>query len=94
MSLSIASASILMQSKSDNFPDGLGNDSGELGYNIMDHHRAGAFGKYDGFGINYYKGRRPNSIYIHRFRNLKDNGNLGFKRGYGYQGARKQERLD
>lgn len=84
---SIASASILMQSKSDRFPDGLGNDSGELGHNIMDHHKAGASGKYDGFENNYYKGRRPNSIYIPRFRNLKDNDNLGFKRGYGYQGG-------
>ena len=34
----IASASILMQSKSDRFPNGLGNDSGELGHNVMDHH--------------------------------------------------------
>src|SRR5680860_554998 len=83
---SIASASILMQSKSDRFPDGLGNDSGELGHNIMDHHKAGASGKYDGFENKYYKGRRPNSIYIPRFRNLKNKDNLGFKRGYGYQG--------
>ena len=31
----IASTSILMQSKSDRFPNGLGNDSGELGHNLM-----------------------------------------------------------
>ena len=34
----IASTSILLQSVSDRFPNGLGNDSGELGHNLMDHH--------------------------------------------------------
>ena len=32
----VGSTSILMQSKSEVFPDGLGNESGELGHNIMD----------------------------------------------------------
>lgn len=87
---SIASASILMQSKSDRFPNGLGNDSGELGHNIMDHHLgAGASGKFDGFKDKYYKGRRPNGIYIPRFRNLGDSETeqKDFLRGYGYQGG-------
>ena len=44
----IASASILMQSKSDRFPNGLGNDSGELGHNIMDHHFGMCAGTVDG----------------------------------------------
>ena len=85
----IASASILMQSKSDRFPEGMGNDSGELGHNIMDHHfKAGAFGKYDGFEDKYYAGRRPNGIYIPRFRNLGNGTNQkDFLRGYGYQGG-------
>lgn len=84
----IASTSILMQSKSDRFPNGMGNDSGELGHNVMDHHfRAGASGKYEGFEDQYYKGRKPNGIYLPRFRNLKENENLGFTRGYGYQGG-------
>ncbi|MGY5848703.1 GMC oxidoreductase [Salegentibacter sp. HM20] len=84
----IASTSILMQSKSDRFPDGLGNDSGELGHNVMDHHfKAGASGKYDGFEDMYYKGRKPNGIYLPRFRNLNGSDNLGFTRGYGYQGG-------
>ena len=34
----IPSTSILMQSKSNRFPNGMGNDSGELGHNLMDHH--------------------------------------------------------
>lgn len=84
----IASTSILMQSKSDRFPDGLGNDSGELGHNIMDHHfQAGASAKVDGFEDQYFKGRKPNGIYLPRFRNLNGNENLGFTRGYGYQGG-------
>ncbi|MEO1485454.1 MAG: GMC family oxidoreductase [Bacteroidota bacterium] len=85
----VASTSILMQSKSDRFENGLGNDSGELGHNIMDHHfLVGAQGKMDGFDDKYYKGRKPNGIYIPRFRNLGGASDMKeFKRGYGYQGG-------
>ncbi|MCI4668228.1 MAG: GMC family oxidoreductase [Bacteroidia bacterium] len=82
---------ILMNSKSDIHPEGIGASSGELGHNIMDHHfRAGAEGKYDGFKDKYYKGRRPNGIYVPRFRNLPWNPASKMKdfiRGYGYQGS-------
>ncbi|MGW9684783.1 GMC oxidoreductase [Flagellimonas sp. 2504JD1-5] len=86
---SIASTAILMQSKSDRFPDGLGNDSDQLGRNIMDHHLGvGASGKFDGFEDKYYKGRKPNGVYIPRFRNLGGSTNTDkFLRGYGYQGG-------
>ncbi len=85
----IASTSILMQSKSDRFENGLGNDSDQLGRNIMDHHLGvGASGKFDGFEDKYYKGRKPNGIYIPRFRNLGGDSNMkDFIRGYGYQGG-------
>ena len=85
----MASASILMQSKSERFPNGLGNDSGELGHNIMDHHfHVGAYAKAEGFDDKYIKGRRPNGIYIPRFRNLGGKTNMKtFKRGFGYQGG-------
>ncbi len=85
----VASTSILMKSKSDRFENGLGNDSGELGHNIMDHHfKAGARGKIDGFDDKFYKGRKPNGIYIPRFRNIGGNSNMKeFTRGYGYQGG-------
>ena len=85
----IASASILLQSKSERFPNGLGNDSGELGHNLMDHHfHVGASAKVDGFEDKYVKGRRPNGVYIPRFRNLGGNTEVkSFKRGYGYQGG-------
>jgi choline dehydrogenase-like flavoprotein len=86
---SMASTAILLNSKSERFPNGLGNDSGELGHNIMDHQLgSGASGSYDGFEDKYYTGRRPNGFYIPRFRNVggkkKD---VDFLRGYGYQGG-------
>ena len=86
---SMASAAILLNSKSNRFPIGLGNDSGELGHNIMDHQLgSGASAKYDGHKDRYYYGRRPNGFYIPRFRNIggKTKG-LDFLRGYGYQGS-------
>ncbi|WP_431126621.1 GMC oxidoreductase [Flagellimonas flava] len=85
----IASTSILMQSKSDRFENGLGNDSDQLGRNIMDHHLGvGAGGKLDGYDDKYYKGRKPNGIYLPRFRNLGGSSNTDkFIRGYGYQGG-------
>tara|TARA_B110000459_G_scaffold90151_1_gene100905 strand:- start:2123 stop:3130 length:1008 start_codon:yes stop_codon:yes gene_type:complete len=90
---SIASASILLQSKSERFPNGLGNDSGELGHNIMDHHfHVGATATAEGYDDKYVKGRRPNGIYIPRFRNLGGNTTMkSFKRGYGYQGGASRE---
>lgn len=86
---SMASTAILLNSKSNRFPNGLGNDSGELGHNIMDHQLgSGASGSYEGFEDQYYTGRRPNGFYIPRFRNIggkKDT--VDFLRGYGYQGG-------
>ncbi len=91
----IASASILLQSKSERFPDGLGNDSGELGRNIMDHHfHVGASAIADGFEDKIEKGRRANGLYIPRFRNLGGNTNAKeFKRGYGYQGGASRDSI-
>jgi len=85
----IPTTSILMQSKSERFPNGMGNDSGELGHNIMDHHLGvGASGRFEGFEDKYYTGRRPNGVYIPRFRNIGGNTNRkDFTRGYGYQGG-------
>ncbi len=84
----VASTGILMQSTSDRFPNGLGNDSGELGHNLMDHHfQVGAKGVFEGFKDKYHTGRRPNGIYIPRFRNIGGKTNQkNFLRGYGYQG--------
>ena len=86
----IATSSILMQSKSKRFPNGLGNDSGELGHNLMDHHYAvGASAEVNGFEDLYYKGHRPNGFYIPRFQNLGDGktDHKNYLRGFGYQGS-------
>jgi len=85
----IGTASILLQSKSERFPNGLGNDSGELGRNIMDHHfHVGARAKAYGYEDKYTKGKRASGIYIPRFRNLGGKTDVkNFKRGYGYQGS-------
>ena len=85
----VGSTSILMQSRSEVFPEGMGNESGELGHNIMDHHLGvGASASIEGFEDKYYIGRRPNGIYIPRFRNIGGKTNQkDFLRGYGYQGG-------
>jgi len=78
---------IMMNSISSRFPNGFGNDSGELGCNIMDHQlEIGARAMVDGFDDKYYTGRRPNGIYIPRYRNVgKDKRD--YLRGFGYQGG-------
>ncbi|MCY4161700.1 MAG: GMC family oxidoreductase [Flavobacteriaceae bacterium] len=85
----VASTSIMLQSKSSRYPNGIGNDSDQLGRNLMDHHfRVGGAGRFEEHLDKYYVGRRPNGIYIPRFRNLGGNTNhKDFIRGYGYQGG-------
>lgn len=78
---------ILMNSATDIWPEGLGSSSGELGHNLMDHHfRAGASGKPEGYDDKYVYGKRPNGIYIPRYRNLFDD-KRDYIRGFGYQGG-------
>ncbi|QEC41340.1 GMC oxidoreductase [Pseudobacter ginsenosidimutans] len=78
---------VLFNSATDIWPGGLGSASGELGHNVMDHHfRLGANGAVDGFDDKYYFGRRPNGIYIPRYRNLFGD-KRDYVRGFGYQGG-------
>ena len=85
----LSSTQILLNSTSRRFENGLGNDSGELGHNLMDHtYRVGAMGKVEGFEDKYYKGRRPNGIYIPRYVNVDAASTTDkFLRGFGYQGG-------
>jgi len=79
------STAILLNSLSLRFPDGLGNDSGELGHNLMDHHNGGgATASYSKLLDRYYRGRRSTSMYIPRFRNVGKR-EAAFTRGYGYE---------
>lgn len=81
------SAWVLMNSATDVWEGGLGSSSGQLGHNLMDHHfKTGASGDAEGYEDKYYYGRRPNGIYIPRFRNM--NGEKrDYLRGFGYQGG-------
>ena len=85
----LGSTQILLNSTSARFPDGLGNDSGVLGHYLMDHHfQLGAEGELPGGEDRYYRGTRPNGIYIPRFRNVSQaTRQADFLRGYGYQGG-------
>lgn len=71
-------------------PGGLANSSGALGHYLMDHiYGGGAAGEMPMLQANAWYGppRRPNGIYIPRFRNIKEKTTNGFIRGYGYQGS-------
>ena len=83
----IESIRLLLLSKSARFPDGLANSSGTLGRYVLDHHYgSGASGTVPGFTDKHTTGRRPNGIYIVRFRNVKTQ-HPDFLRGYGMQGG-------
>lgn len=62
---------ILLNSRSQRFPNGLGNDSGLLGTHIGFHNYRGAVGGYlDGFQDRYYEVRKPVENIIPNFRNV------------------------
>jgi choline dehydrogenase-like flavoprotein len=83
----LESTRLLLNSTSPRWQTGLGNASGELGKNLMDHcFGAGAGGTMPGMLDKSYKGSRPNGVYIPRFRNVKDQ-HPDFVRGYGFQGG-------
>lgn len=87
----LGSTAIMLNSKSNRFPNGMGNDSGQLGHNLMDHHfRTGASGDWEGDLDKYYYGRRANGIYIPRYRNI-GNDKRDYLRGFGYQGRGSRE---
>ena len=85
----IDTASILLRSVSGRFPHGLGNDSGQVGHNLMDHSMGtGAEGVYEGMTDQYYYGRKPAGVYIPRFRNLNaETERKDYIRGWGYQAS-------
>lgn len=83
----LASTFLLLNSTSAEHPNGLGNGSGELGHNLMDHHfRCGASGQAEGFENKYTYGKRANGVYVPRYRNV-GNDKRDYVRGFGYQGG-------
>jgi choline dehydrogenase-like flavoprotein len=87
----LGSAYIMLNSTSSRFPNGFGNDSGELGHNIMDHNKPGnSNAQVEGHLDEAYTGRRPNGFYIPRYRNVgKDKRD--YLRGFGYQGRAQRQ---
>ena len=87
----ISTLQVLLNSRSETHPNGIGNSSGVLGHYVMDHIKgAGASGYIEGFDEHYYTGRRPTGVYIPRFTNLNGQ-DRDFLRGYGYQGSARRE---
>jgi len=81
------SLQVMLNSTSESFKNGFANSSGTLGQYIMDHHESiGARGNFPGFDDQYYKGRRPNGVYIPRFRNVNGDVRPDYLRGFGFQG--------
>lgn len=89
----VATAAILLNSVSGRFPNGLGNGSDQIGRNLMDHHKGLSISAdVDGFENSYYYGRRPNNVYIPRFRNVQSR-EAGFLRGYHFGGSATRGKL-
>ncbi len=87
----LESTRILLNSATPRFPTGLANSSGELGRNLMDHCMGGgARGTIPGMEDRTDHGRRPNGIYVPRFRNVATT-HPDFLRGYGFQGGADRE---
>jgi choline dehydrogenase-like flavoprotein len=85
---SMASNQILLNSR----PEGSGTShfdtSGTLGRYVMDHiFRVSINGEIPGLTEYTEFGRRPGGVYIPRFRNNDPSEDVGFRRGYGYQGS-------
>ena len=85
----VASTQILMNSKSEAYPNGLANRSGVLGHYMMDHTLGiSSMGIFLDNMDTYYFGNRPTGLYVPRFRNLDgQDEDADFVRGYGYQTA-------
>ena len=84
----IGSTQLMMNSVSETFENGIANGSGVLGHYLMDHvFLAGAKGRMPGYHDQYHSGRRPNNIYIPRFRNVHGDNQDTFRRGYAFLGG-------
>ena len=73
---------ILLNSRSNRFPNGLGNDNGLLGkYMAFHNYRGNITAEFDGFLDKTTEGKRPNASYMPRFRNVTKQ-ETNFLRGY------------
>ncbi|WP_373520919.1 GMC oxidoreductase [Aquiflexum sp.] len=73
---------ILLNSSSNRFPNGLGNDSGLLGKYIAFHnYRGNISSSFEGYEDKFYFGRRPCAVMMPNFRNVEKQ-EMDFLRGY------------
>lgn len=85
---------ILLNSVSDRFPNGLGNDSGLLGKYICFHnYRGGMWGYTQGFEEWYYKVSKPAECIIANFRNVEKQ-ETDFYGGYVIYSGASREKLN
>lgn len=78
----LASNLLLLNSTSNRFPNGLGNDNGLLGKFIAFHNYMGTLGgSVEGYEDKYYYGKRPTQPIIPNFRNIHRQ-ETDFLRGY------------
>jgi choline dehydrogenase-like flavoprotein len=86
---------ILLNSVSNRFPNGLGNDSGKLGKHICFHnYRGSMWGYMDGYLDKYYKIRKPAECIIANYRNVEKR-DTDFYGGYVvYSGAGREKLSD
>ena len=88
----LGSVQILMNSRAEGSERSHFDTSGTLGRYVMDHiFRVGVKGDIPGMEEFIEYGRRPGAIYVPRFRNNGKDEDLGFRRGYGYQGGAYRE---
>jgi choline dehydrogenase-like flavoprotein len=88
----LESVRILLNSATEQHPNGIANSSGVLGKYLMDHMwvAGGARAEFPQFSEKPSQNapRRPNGLYVIRFRNRKGEKPFGtFLRGYGFQGG-------
>lgn len=85
----LESARLMLLSKSDQHPNGIGNTSGHVGHNFCEHVMGpgvtGLVKELVGKPHTIEDGR-PGGFYVPRFRNLSDR-QPGFIRGYGFEGS-------
>ncbi len=90
----LGTTQIMLNSKSERFPNGIANSSGALGHYLMDHlYGAGASGRVEGFTDEYYSGRRPTGLVMPRFTNYSEM-NPNFLRGYQLTGSAMRQSWD
>jgi choline dehydrogenase-like flavoprotein len=77
---------LLLLSRSEAFPNGLGNSNDKLGRGVMDHVMGFVTASIPGHLDHSYFGWRPTGFYMPRFRNITE-PKEGLLRGYGFQGG-------